>query len=158
MLDPTATLPCSIWTIVSAKGVTLDLALVTPIGLIVNELVTNSLKYAFPGGVRSCLPGSGEECTIRILMGKSDGSYLLEVADNGIGLPPGFEIRTSRSLGLKLVYFLSSHQLQTQPEVSTDLRDTIHIPASMNNSHEGRFVHGNSTRFKVNRLQPRHPC
>ena len=109
----------SIRTIVDAKGVMLDLARATPTGLIVNELVTNSLKHAFPEGAKSCQPGTGDECTVRISMRKEKESYLLEVADNGVGLPAGFDPGTARSLGLKLVNFLARHQLRVNPEIST---------------------------------------
>ncbi len=83
-------------TSVHAEGITLDLGRATPAGLIVNELVTNSLKYAFPAGE----PSPGIPCTITISMIKNNGEYFLTVKDNGIGLPPGFDIRTTKTLGL----------------------------------------------------------
>ncbi len=69
-----------------------------PLGLIVNELVTNSLKHAFPGGRR------GE---LRVdLAPASDGRKRLVVADDGVGLPEGFDIRSGESLGMQIVLML----------------------------------------------------
>jgi two-component sensor histidine kinase len=72
---------------------TIDTAI--PCGLILNELISNSLKYAFPAG----RPGK-----IRIsLHAKTDGQYVLVVGDDGIGLPDALEVKTAKSLGLQLV-------------------------------------------------------
>jgi two-component sensor histidine kinase/sensor domain CHASE-containing protein len=77
----------------------LSLDSAVPCGLIVNELVSNALKYAFPGG------RTGE---IRIsLYGDSDGRMALVVRDNGIGLPPDTDLERSSSLGLRLVRMLA---------------------------------------------------
>lgn len=70
-----------------------------PIGLIATELVTNSLKYAFPekrGGQ-----------TIRLSLRIEGGEGRLEVADNGVGLPPGFSLASSGGTGLILVQGLA---------------------------------------------------
>ena len=80
-----------------------------PCGLIVSELVTNTLKYAFPAGRRGDLHvGLGAE---------DDGHLTLIVSDNGIGLPQDFDWRESDSLGLQLVSTLSA-QLHGTIEVS----------------------------------------
>ena len=100
----------SIRAVVDAKGVTLDLNRATPIGLIINELVTNSLKYAFPMDAITCLADRKEPCNIGIRLMKEDGTYLLKISDNGIGLPDGLDIKKTKTLGLKLVNFLASHQ------------------------------------------------
>ena len=110
----------SIRTMVDAKGATLDLARATPMGLIVNELVTNSLKYAFPRGVKSCRPGAGDACTIGVRITKENGMVVLKVFDNGIGLPAGFDLKSTQTLGLKLVNFLARHQLRAKPEVNIE--------------------------------------
>ena len=69
-----------------------------PIGLLVNELVTNALKYAYPPETH---PGGGE---IRVRAERQPGSLVVEVADDGIGLPAEFEIgRNSKSLGMRVV-------------------------------------------------------
>jgi len=65
-----------------------------PCGLIINELVSNSLKHAFPEG----RPG-----TIRIGLREDLGKYVLTVADDGAGLPPGIDETAGGSLGLRLV-------------------------------------------------------
>jgi PAS domain S-box-containing protein len=65
-----------------------------PCGLILNELVTNAYKHAFPGGRKGELNVHGRE---------SGGKVTLVVRDNGIGLPPGFDLDASPSLGIKIV-------------------------------------------------------
>jgi two-component sensor histidine kinase len=69
-----------------------------PIGLLVNELVTNALKYAYPPETH---PAGGE---IRVRAERRPEGLVVEVADDGIGLPAGFEIgRSSKSLGMRVV-------------------------------------------------------
>ncbi|MBV8867350.1 MAG: PAS domain S-box protein, partial [Acidobacteriaceae bacterium] len=69
-----------------------------PCGLIVNELVTNCLKHAFP---------ERRNGTITLSLGCSQGLCLLVVQDNGIGLPEGFDWGQADSLGLQLVQVLT---------------------------------------------------
>ena len=75
-----------------------------PCGLIVNELVSNSLKYAFPHD------NSGEiEISLNTdnrLFDSSVKRYILKVSDNGIGMPKDFDFIASDSLGIKLVHNL----------------------------------------------------
>ena len=56
---------------------------------------------------------------IRVGLSSNSGVYCLQVSDNGVGLPPGMDPGTTRTLGLKLVNFLAKHQLQTTPEINT---------------------------------------
>lgn len=73
--------------------VTVDRAI--PCGLILNELVTNSLKHAF---------GGKQQGEVRIgLRQESDGRVRLSVGDTGVGLPPGSVARSKSALGLQLV-------------------------------------------------------
>ncbi len=66
-----------------------------PCGLILNELLSNSLKHAF---------GDGREGVIRISLGRTgSGDVALAVADNGVGLPADFRLENSRTLGLQVV-------------------------------------------------------
>ena len=106
-------------TIVTADGVSLDLNRSTPCGLIVNELITNALKYAFPASF-DCESVRGEPCTLRVSLTLDKGYYLLTVADNGVGLPRELNPLTAKSLGLKLVNFLAKHQLRAAVRVNTD--------------------------------------
>jgi PAS domain S-box-containing protein len=68
-----------------------------PLGIIVNELLTNSLKYGFP---------SGREGSVRLDLGKGGASATLLISDDGIGLPSGFGTAGSKGLGLNLVRLL----------------------------------------------------
>ena len=93
---------------ISADRITLELTLADavlsvetalPCGLILNELISNCLKHAFPAG------RAGE---IRIeLRSPADGMFVLTVSDTGIGLPQGLDFRTTTSLGLQLVVTLT---------------------------------------------------
>jgi len=77
------------------EEVFLNLDTSIPCGLIINEVVSNSLKYAFQGR---------EKGVIRIEFSKlADGKLKLIVSDNGIGLPDNFDIENAESLGLQLV-------------------------------------------------------
>ncbi|GBO52121.1 circadian input kinase A [Pseudanabaena sp. lw0831] len=68
-----------------------------PLGLIINELISNTLKYAFPHG-------SGE---INIQLTQTENQYHLIVADDGIGLPPDLDLANTESLGMQLVHSLT---------------------------------------------------
>jgi PAS domain S-box-containing protein len=104
---------------IDARGVVLDLSRATTAGLIINELVTNSFKYAFPPGF-DCVAERGEPCRIRVSFAREDRTYVLTVADNGRGLPPEFDPLTAESLGLLMVNFLASHQLRAKIGIRTD--------------------------------------
>ena len=106
----------SIKTSVDAHGITLDLSRATPGGLIINELLTNSLKYAFPPSF-DCETIRGTSCMIGVNLTEDDGAYILTVKDNGVGLPGALDISTTKTLGLKLVNFLAKHQLRASIEV-----------------------------------------
>jgi len=86
---------------VEAEAVRLNLDTAIPFGLLVSELVTNAIKYAFGPGRE----GEKGEVTVSFRE-REDGEYLLTVSDNGIGLPEGFDLATGASLGLKLVHTL----------------------------------------------------
>ena len=81
-----------------AEPFELEVDLAIPVGLIVNELVSNALKHAFPDGRSGSI-----EVTFRH---RADGSAELSVADDGIGLPPGLDLHSVRSMGMTLVQAL----------------------------------------------------
>ena len=84
---------------VVAHDVFLELDTAVPCGLIVNELVSNALKYAFPDQ-------SSGKISVSLTANPQTGEHTLLVSDTGIGLPPELDIETSDSLGLKLVNML----------------------------------------------------
>lgn len=82
----------------------LDVDTAIPCGLIINELLSNALKYAFPAD----RPGA-----IRITFTREQGELVLSIGDNGIGLPSDLDFKKTTSLGLQLVDTLT-HQLMGQ--------------------------------------------
>jgi PAS domain S-box-containing protein len=100
-----------------------------PIGLMLNELLTNAFKYAFPGN---------NEGTIDILLQKgSDNTYLLTVKDNGIGLPETFSPDSEKSLGMYIIRLLAE-QLDGSVEIerSNGTTFTIRFVNILIKSHE----------------------
>lgn len=93
-------------TTVEARDALLDIECAIPVGLIVNELVTNAYKYAFEGRKNG-------EVQIRLLKQGANG-WLLAVADDGKGLPGNIDPGKTSSLGLRLVHILS-RQLKGTP-------------------------------------------
>ena len=70
-----------------------------PVGLLLNELLTNALKYAFPKGRKGCL--------LVELEAKPDGQYVVRVEDDGVGLGPDFQLEQANTLGMRLVRMLA---------------------------------------------------
>lgn len=84
---------------IQVENVRLSIDTAIPCGLIINELISNSLKYAFS-------PGQAGEISIR-LSSEAEDCYTLVVQDNGLGLPTDLNFRNTRSLGLQLVCSLA---------------------------------------------------
>ena len=81
------------------------------LGLIVNELLTNSFKHAFDE--------VGQPEVFLGLQKTEDGNLRLSYRDNGKGMPVGYDVQNSRSLGLKLIHTLS-RQLSGSVKVSSE--------------------------------------
>ncbi len=80
---------------IDVEDISLNIDTAIPLGLIVNELVTNCFKHAFPGTM------SGE---IFVELHRSgEGRYMLVVGDTGVGIPADFDVEHTTSLGLQLV-------------------------------------------------------
>lgn len=94
----------------------LEIETAIPCGLIINELVSNSIKYAFPPAVTCSLEKTLPEIRISLYETDDKRSYILGVSDNGIGLPKNLENRKGSTFGLKLVALLV-RQLEGQLEI-----------------------------------------
>lgn len=90
-------------------------------GLIINELVTNALKYAFQNS-------SGLKNTIQVTLERNKADRaMLTVRDNGIGLPKNMDVLETDTLGLKLVWMLAEDQLDGMIEVFRNAGTTFQI-------------------------------
>ena len=94
----------------------MDIDHAIPCGLIINELITNSLKYAFPEDRK------GEIKVSFHLMMKI---FELIVSDNGVGIPYDVDFRKTESLGLRLVTILVENQLKGKIDLDQKQRNGI---------------------------------
>lgn len=94
---------------VDIEDVSLNIDTAIPLGLIVNELVTNSVKYAFPDG----------EGKITIKLESNENQMIMTIKDNGKGLPDDVDLENSKTLGLKLVNTLAD-QLEGNLELNVE--------------------------------------
>jgi two-component system, sensor histidine kinase PdtaS len=76
----------------------LDIDTAVPLGLILNELMTNSFKYAFAGTA---------DGTLEITLHHKKNDYILKYCDSGPGLPDNFDMLSSKSMGMKVMHSLS---------------------------------------------------
>lgn len=106
----------------------LDVDTAIPCGLIINELVTNSLKHAFPDR------RNGE---LSIFFTKSGSSLTLKVEDNGIGLPDNFDHKQTGTLGLQLVNALTRQLRGNVQFLSDNGGSTIVITFTFRESGNG---------------------
>jgi PAS domain S-box-containing protein len=89
--------------------VSIDTAI--PCGLIVNEIITNSLKHAFPGGREG-------EIYIRLFK-QEDGLIELEISDNGIGIPAGYDFEAGDTLGIQVFKSIAEEQMNGEIQFDT---------------------------------------
>lgn len=119
--------PDRISLVVDAGNVLLGIDQAIPCGLMVNELVSNALKYAFPGDRHG---------TISIgFQSEEEGWICLTVADNGVGLPSGTDFFATETLGLQLVRMLV-RQLKGDIRLDTNQGTSFHIRFQVSDSIE----------------------
>jgi PAS domain S-box-containing protein len=99
---------------VSAKDVYVNIDQAVPCSLILNELITNSLKYAFPDGRKG-------EITIAFVL--DNNRYILDYRDNGVGVPPGAKLERAGSLGTQLITGLTR---QLDGTITVDTSAGVH--------------------------------
>ncbi|MDP1552003.1 MAG: sensor histidine kinase [Methanobacteriaceae archaeon] len=92
---------------INVENVKLHIDSMIPLGLIINELVTNTLKYAFP---------EDKTGTLIIKFYKKDNEFFLTVKDDGVGIPKDFDIENSVRFGMQLITNLT-HQLDGELEI-----------------------------------------
>jgi two-component sensor histidine kinase len=105
----------------------LDVAQAVPLGLIINEAITNALKYAFPPDFRR----DGNSGTVDLSLARVDAeNYLLVVADDGVGMPLDVDLRRSNSMGANIMRGLSK-QLGGELQVDSGRGVTISVPFTL---------------------------
>jgi len=103
---------------IDVSRVTFGIDLAVPCGLILNELVSNALKHAFPDGRKGA---------IRVALSHTAGHYALTVGDNGVGLPPDVDWRHENgTMGWQLVHALTE-QLGGEIDVQSDAGTAVTI-------------------------------
>jgi two-component sensor histidine kinase len=91
--------PSRVRLVLDIKDVVLDIHSAIPLGLIINELISNALKHAFPWN---------REGTVRVFLRPAEASrYRLVVSDDGVGFPAGLDLRKAETLGLQIVTMLA---------------------------------------------------
>jgi two-component sensor histidine kinase len=118
ILRASGTSPGNIAVQFEMEEVSLPVAQAIPCGLILNELVANSLKHAFPNAAHGI---------IRVeLRSAPDQSVFLSVGDDGIGIPPALDLKKLSSLGVQLVINLVE-QLEGHLEIIRSPGSTFRI-------------------------------
>jgi PAS domain S-box-containing protein len=88
---------------ITGNDVEFNLGLATPISLVINELLINAIKYAYP---------DGEEGVISICLRKEGDLLEIRLRDEGVGIPGDFSLEETRTLGLSLVRNMVVSQLE----------------------------------------------
>lgn len=105
---------------IAIKDSRLSIDTAVPLGLLLNELLTNAYKHAFPENVNG---------RITVSLRENDTCYILTVSDNGVGLPADFDSAGRKTLGLELVYILAD-QLDAKVSIETSSGSSFTIELS----------------------------
>lgn len=113
---------------VNAKEVDVNIEQAVPCSLILNEMITNSLKYAFPEGRKG-------EITISFVL--EDNRYTLDYRDNGVGVPEGAHLERTGSLGMQLIHGLTR---QLDGTVTIDTSSGVHYTIIFPKKQKGEVI------------------
>jgi two-component sensor histidine kinase len=91
--DLNASLPDCEINVSTEEGIIMATDRAVAVALLVNELVSNAIKHAYPGA----------QCRIWVTLSRNDEGTKLTVRDEGVGLPADFDLKTGRRLGMRLV-------------------------------------------------------
>ena len=97
--------------VIESDNVFFGIDVAIPCGLIINELVSNSLKYAFPEAGEGVIL-----ITIQCVVDKNE--FVMTIADDGIGIPEHIDFRNTKTFGLQLIIGLVEHQLAGRIEIN----------------------------------------
>jgi PAS domain S-box-containing protein len=111
-------------TIIDVENVNLNLNYSIPCGLILNELVSNSLKYAFNSRQKGC---------VKVFLKRNNNKIDFKISDDGIGLPAEIDFKATETLGLQLVVTLVE-QLNGKIELSKNSGTEFLITFSIENN------------------------
>ncbi|MGV8118420.1 MAG: sensor histidine kinase [Candidatus Xenobiia bacterium LiM19] len=113
---------------VELECISIDVRLAIPLGLILNELLTNAIKYAFP---------EKRSGTVEVRLKRDNKRMTMSVSDNGVGLPPGFDSPAGRGLGMELIHMLAEQiGAQVEHETSGGALFLIVIPFTDNGTSD----------------------
>ncbi len=102
------------------EEVGLDIDRAIPCGLLLNEILVNSLKHAFP---------EGREGTVSVSLREDGDHYVIHAGDDGVGIPKSIDFESAKSVGLELIRGLSAQSgAQLRRESGAGTRYTIRIP------------------------------
>jgi two-component system, sensor histidine kinase PdtaS len=90
----------------------------TPLAVVLNELMQNAVDHAFP---------DRREGHVTVRLARSDDHVLVDVSDDGVGLPTGFSLDSSRGLGLSIVHALVTGELDGSIEMRDGDGTTVHV-------------------------------
>jgi two-component sensor histidine kinase len=100
------------------EGINIDVAQAVPVGLILNEAITNAIKYAFDE--------NGGEITVAFRSHTEADTVVMSISDNGKGLPADFDVRQSGSLGMEMMQGLA-RQLRGQFNIHSNGGTTVSV-------------------------------
>ncbi len=108
--------------LITAEPVPINIQIAVPLGLVINEIVTNSLKYAFPGDRDGQI-----EISARV---QGENGLLLSIKDSGVGLKKGFDLDKSKTLGMRIIQDIVQLQLfgELIQKTSNGVEYIIQIP------------------------------
>jgi two-component sensor histidine kinase len=99
--------------------------LATPLAVVLNELLQNAVDHAFPRRPGVCVEG-----TVRVALARDGDEVVVDVVDDGVGLPDGFELSSEAGLGLSIVQTLVTTEMGGEIELSEDqgTRARLRVP------------------------------
>jgi two-component system, sensor histidine kinase PdtaS len=101
----------------------LEAATATPLAVVLAEILANAVEHAFPDGETS----DGETPVVHVNLLNDGHNLRVEVADNGMGLPEGFTIQNTRSLGLSITRSLVESQLRGEIDMRSEKGTTVEL-------------------------------